>query len=40
MHRPPLPVPVFVGLHFIEAGVFADGLVHAWLAGPLLFLLE
>jgi hypothetical protein len=29
MHGPTLPVPVFVGLHFVKAGVFADSLVHA-----------
>ena len=29
MHRAALPVPIFVGLHFLVAGVFTDGLVHA-----------
>ena len=32
MHGPALPIPVFVGLHFVKAGVFADRLVHARLA--------
>src|SRR5579864_2220755 len=33
-----LPVLVFVGLHLVEAGIFADNLVHALLCstGPLL----
>src|ERR1700733_9772892 len=30
MHGPALPVPIFVGFHFIEAGVLANGLVHAF----------
>jgi hypothetical protein len=29
VYRPALPVPVFVSLHFVEAGVFTDRLVHA-----------
>ena len=29
MDRPALPVPILVGLHFIQAVIDADGLVHA-----------
>ena len=28
VYLPALPVPVFVSLHFIEAGVLTDRLVH------------
>ena len=30
MHGPTLPVPVFVSLHFVEAGVLANGHIHAF----------
>jgi hypothetical protein len=29
MHGAALPVPIFVGLHFLLTGVFPDGLLHA-----------
>src|SRR5208283_2066233 len=33
MHGSALPVPVFVGFHFVEAGVLTDGLVHSFCRG-------
>src|SRR5450759_2557602 len=30
LRGPAMPVPIFVGLHFIEAVIDADGLVHAF----------
>ena len=30
VHGPALPVPIFIGLHFIEAVIDADGLVHVF----------
>jgi hypothetical protein len=30
MHGPALPVPVFVSLHFVEAGVLANGHAYAF----------
>jgi hypothetical protein len=33
MYESTLPVPVFVGFHFVVAGLFVDGLVHSFCRG-------
>jgi len=37
MHGTTLPVPIFLGLHFVRAGKDADGLVHALHCDPELY---